>query len=149
MEEKSQQVPELFSNITLKAKKPLDSKYPINPITIGDHLLKKRLDNKKAQREFAVFLSVSTNTISNWENNKPQPNINKLAKIIELLGYDPLKPKENKLSSIIKAYRREKGLSQKKLAKLTGLDEETIIRLEKGGKVWLRTQKIIAKLLND
>ncbi|MEM6803227.1 MAG: helix-turn-helix transcriptional regulator [Bacteroidota bacterium] len=121
----------------------------MNPISIGEHLMKKRLDTRKTQIEIARELGVSANTISNWENNKTQPNVNQLAKIIELLGYDPLKPGEDTLSSRLLAYRRKKGLSQKKIAKILSLDEETVIRIEKGAKAQFRTLEIIEKFLKD
>ncbi|MEL6256103.1 MAG: helix-turn-helix transcriptional regulator [Bacteroidota bacterium] len=139
----------MFSNIILRVPKPLHSKFPYKLKYIGDHLLKHRLDNKKTQKAIARELGVSSNTVSNWENNKTHPGMHPLSKIIKLLGYDPLNPSENTLSCKIIAHRREKGLSQKKFAKLIGLDEETIIRLEKGGRAIQRTLDIVEDFLNQ
>lgn len=137
----------LFIGIKIQVKRPKPSNYPSYPISIGEHLLKKRLDNNKTQKEIASILKISINTLSNWENNKTRPNISQFAKIIEFLGYDPFKPNENTFASRILAYRRRKGLSQKKMAKILSLDEETIIRLEKGAKAQLRTLEIVEKFL--
>ena len=41
--------------------------YPVNPHTIGEHLRKKRIDNRLMQSEVADIIGVSAESIWNWE----------------------------------------------------------------------------------
>ena len=118
--------------VSLKAKKRPDPRYPVNLKTVGDHILKYRLDHKLSQASIANKLGVSNNTISNWENNRTHPRISYLPEIIKMLGYDLVNMEPENISEELIHHRRKNGLSQKRLADLIGIDEETIIRLEKG-----------------
>ena len=44
--------------------------YPINPKTIGEHMRKKRMDNRLMQSEVANIIGVSEESIWNWENGR-------------------------------------------------------------------------------
>jgi len=90
-------------NIQLKASKPIRKPCPKQLITYGDHLRKKRLDLNLSQSQVAKIINVTTDSITNWELNRNEPNLNQVPKIISLLGYTPdisLNP--------IKKYRIEK-----------------------------------------
>ncbi|MFK7921862.1 MAG: helix-turn-helix domain-containing protein [Bacteroidia bacterium] len=114
--------------ISFKVPKPKDIRYPKNLDTIGDHILRFRLDNNLRQKETVAQLGVSVTTLSNWERNQTTPKAMYWPKIISMLGYTPIISSYSPLKSI----RMRKGLSQKKLAHLIGIDEETIIRFEAG-----------------
>jgi DNA-binding XRE family transcriptional regulator len=75
--------------MTLKAQKPLNSAYPLELRTLGDHIRKRRLDLKLFQKEVARLIGVDEVTIWNWENNKVKPTHWRLPKIIKFLGYVP------------------------------------------------------------
>jgi transcriptional regulator with XRE-family HTH domain len=59
-------------------------------ITIGDNLKNKRLQLRLSQLVLAQQLNVRVNTVANWEHRRSIPDICRLPKIIEFLGYDPL-----------------------------------------------------------
>jgi DNA-binding XRE family transcriptional regulator len=113
-------------HIVLKAQKPLKKAYPISLITIGDHIKKKRLDMSLFQKNVAYQIGVTEEAVYNWENNRCNPKIYLLPKIIEFLGYVPFESPKETIGDKIKAYRKEHGLSQRKLAKLLSVDQTTI-----------------------
>jgi transcriptional regulator with XRE-family HTH domain len=76
------------------------------------------MDLKLTQKELADGLGVDKTTIQFWENSQAKPSLAKILKIIEFLGYDPFEGKPENLADKTKAYRRLRGLSQKKLAEL-------------------------------
>jgi len=73
---------------TLKALKP--SKLPQNPVSIGEHIKKRRLEQRFSQKGLAQILGVNECTIWHWENNYYQPQTRFLSKIIEFLEYNPI-----------------------------------------------------------
>jgi len=48
--------------------------YPVNPHTIGEHLRKKRMDNRLMQSEVTNIIGVSEESIWNWENGRTKPS---------------------------------------------------------------------------
>jgi DNA-binding transcriptional regulator YiaG len=74
-------------NIQLKAQKPNNKPYPKELNTYGDHLRKKRLDLNLTQSQVAKIINVTTDTITNWELNRKEPNHKHISKIISFLGY--------------------------------------------------------------
>ena len=48
--------------------------YPVNPMAIGEHIRKKRMDNRLMQSEVADILGVSEESIWNWENGITKPS---------------------------------------------------------------------------
>lgn len=112
--------------ITLKAQKPLKKPYPVTLTTIGDHIKKKRLDRNLFQKDVAALIGVKKESVYNWENNRSQPKISYLPKIIEFLGYMPFDLPKGTIGDKIRVYRKIHGLSQRKFAKLLRIDEATI-----------------------
>ncbi len=121
-----------FCHLTLKAPKPLPSNYPLQLKSLGDHIRKRRLDLKILQKEAAKKIGVDETTIWFWENNRVEPSISFIPKIIGFLGYIPFDTKYNSLGETIITFRRIHGLSQKKLASLIGIDSTTIGSWERG-----------------
>ena len=62
--------------------------YPTNPVTVGEHIRKKRLDDNLIQSDIARIVGVSEATIWNWENST-QPDVKHVPSIIKYLGYAP------------------------------------------------------------
>jgi len=116
--------------VTLSAKKPLPEPYPKTLRTIGDHIRKRRLDLKLFQKDVACILGVDTTSVCNWENNRG-PAINMIPKIIQFLEYNPFNNKFNTLGEKIKWYRKQRGMSQKQLAKRLDVDPTTLARWER------------------
>jgi DNA-binding XRE family transcriptional regulator len=65
--------------------------FPISkePITLGQHLKKKRFGAGIRQSEAAQTLQVSARTLSLWECDRQLPTVPYHARIIKYLGYDP------------------------------------------------------------
>ncbi len=118
--------------ITLKASKPNEKPYPKELVTIGDHIKKKRLDLNLTQNDVAKQIGVKEESVYNWENNRSKPKVYLLPKIIKFLGYVPFKHTNLTFGDKIKSFRREYGLSQRKLAKLWSVDQTTIRDWENG-----------------
>ena len=70
-------------------------------------------------------------TICNWERQHKTPEIRFIARIIDFLGYDPL-PEPTTLPEKVKTHRTRLGLSQRKFAKLLGVDPTTLADWETG-----------------
>ena len=62
--------------------------YPARPVTIGDHIRKKRMDLGLIQREVAEIIGVTESSIWNWKHGvEPEQHHN--PKIIKFLGDIP------------------------------------------------------------
>lgn len=61
-----------FCDVTLNAEKSLNNAFPDKLVTIGDHIKKKRLEQKLTQFEAAQLIGVKECTVWNRENNHSQ-----------------------------------------------------------------------------
>jgi transcriptional regulator with XRE-family HTH domain len=119
--------------LTLKAKKPVHrEKYPDFCRTWGDWIKVRRLGLKLTKRQLSLRFHVDDTTIYLWERNKVRPSLAQIPKIIEFLGRDPFDKFSENLAERIKGFRRQRGLSQKQLAFLLGIDPSTLSHWEKG-----------------
>jgi len=91
-----------FENTTPKPSPP---KYKKNPITIGEHIRKRRVDLGIYQSEVGRHFGVSKDCITNWENGRSVPQISHYPKIISFLGYNSFKNGEKTLGEKTFAYR--------------------------------------------
>jgi len=106
-----------------------------NPQTIGEHLLKVRLEKGLLQKEVAELLNVTVSCIENGEGNKSQPQPRLLPKVIVFLGYFPdLLKNILQLKNPIFLYRVKRELSQRTFAKELGIDPSTLHEVEKNGR---------------
>ena len=103
-----------------------------NPQTIGEHIRKRRQELRLFQSDVAKILDVSEDTITYLENVRSKPQVSHYQNIIKFLCYNPFVIETDTLGERIKMYRLEKGISQKKLAKMVGVDESTILSWEVG-----------------
>lgn len=87
---------------------------------------------KLTKRQLSIKLNVDDVTIYLWEKNKANPSLAQIPKIIEFLGHDPFEKETENLGERIREYRRVHGFSQKKLARLVGINPTTIGAWEKG-----------------
>ena len=97
-----------------------------NPVVIGEHLKKRRLQLRLSQADVAKIFEVCEDSITGWENGRSIPQIQYYPKLIEFLGYNPFPIKTDTLGGRIKKYRIENGLSHKKLGEKIGVDASTI-----------------------
>ena len=105
--------------------------YPEHPKTLGEHLLKRRIESGKKQAEVASELAIDVGTYANWENDRTEPVTRYYPAIFRFLGYDPF-PAPITLAERIASKRRMLGLSLKQAAQLVGVDEGTFLRWERG-----------------
>jgi len=81
----------MICTINLKAPAPPKKGFPIYPLTFGDYLKRKRLEEGLTQTQVADELKVYTSTIDKWERMRIKPNKKSKEKIIQFLGFDPMK----------------------------------------------------------
>jgi DNA-binding XRE family transcriptional regulator len=110
--------------------KPLGTKVLTNPKTIGEKLKNRRLRLGLLQKDVAQIIGVCEDSITLWENNRNEPQVNCYPKIIEFLGYEPFEVDTSTLGGQIKLYRYQNGLSQAEFAKILGVNESTVFHYE-------------------
>ena len=82
-----------FYQRRLKTHKPLQKRtlrlskaYPVNPITVGDHLRKWRIDSGLTIREAGERLAVDASTYNHWESGRFSPGRSQWSKIAAFVG---------------------------------------------------------------
>lgn len=84
-----------------------------------------------SQKELADQFGVEVDTIRNWERNRTAPTLRYLPTVTEFLGYDPGPNEPKNLGEKLLKYRRDRGITQKNLARRVGIDPTTLSRLER------------------
>jgi len=82
------------------------------PVTVGDHIRKRRLELRLLQREAAERIGVTECSVYNWENGVSSPDFRKLPGIIKFLGYNPI-PEPTGAAERWEWRRRSMGMSEK------------------------------------
>lgn len=123
-----------FSHLRLAGPKPLPEDVPDDPVTLGDHLKRRRYEIGLFQREVADRLGVSKETVQNWETGATEPAVRSVPRILEFLEIDTLPGTEPpvRFPDRLRFERRRRGLTQRKLAHRLGVDESTVRGWEKG-----------------
>jgi len=121
-----------FCHFTLKAQKTLPEAYPLELVTIGDHLRKKRLDLKLFQKDVAKIIGCDECSIWNWENNYNIPVLKFIPRIIDFLGYVSYDVSSLTLGERIKIARQSFGMTGRELANELGIHPDTLYSWEKG-----------------
>jgi transcriptional regulator with XRE-family HTH domain len=115
----------------LKAKKPRSEAYPVALNTYGNHLRARRCDLGLLQRQVAEEIGVDETSVFNWENNRVEPAVRFIPRIIQLLGYCPYTP-ALPTTGWLKLIRQSLGYSQERMAEALGIDASTWRRWEAG-----------------
>ncbi len=113
-----------FTRIVIKSPK-LKRKLP-EPETLGEHIRRRREELKLYQRELAERLGVDHLTVHNWETGKTRPGVAHFPALIAFLGYDPGQPAKRKVAALLKAKRRQLGLTQREVARLLDVDPSIV-----------------------
>ena len=92
------------------------------------------MDLKLLQSDIAKILNVSPDSITYWENNRSQPQVNYFPRIIEFLGFFPFEFDTSTFIGKLKSYRFGNGLSHKRLGKILNVDATTIRGWESGAR---------------
>lgn len=109
--------------------------YEDDPQTIGEHIRKKRVESKLLQREVAVQLNVSEDTLTYWENERTLPQIHHFPAIISFLGYYPLDHETESLGGKLRQIRHCLGLNVKQCAVMLQVSIDAVKRWECGKPV--------------
>ena len=138
-----------FTKFDITVCKPIDSRHFKNPKTIGNKLRNRRLELGLLQKDVATIMDVSEDTVTNWENERVEPQINYYPKIIQFLTYFPFEINTSTLGGKIKKYRFEHGLKQEEFAKKLGITQGSVMHYERGNhNPKPRILKKINRLLN-
>ena len=117
------------------------------PISVGDHIRKRRLELGLLQKEAAQRLAVNPWTVLNWEKGHTKPPVSAMPAIFQFLGYDPY-PEPRTLPERLLAKRREMGWSIRQAANHLKVDSGTWANWERGQTVFYRRHRaLIAKML--
>lgn len=106
-----------FSRLAQTVKKPPTIGYPWHPQTLGEQILKRRLDLGLSQIEVARMLNLGPQTISRWECGTHIPQIKHYPQIIKFLDYYPFPADESDKEDRITRYRYINGISKKRFSK--------------------------------
>jgi len=117
------------SNSTCKIEIPLKIPTPPEltqePVTLGDHLRRRRLELELYQKDVAIQIGVTASTIWNWENGWSSIALGYMPKIIKFLGYNPV-PCPDDLMERLAWYKLVKGLPLEELGAEMGRDPEQL-----------------------
>ena len=106
--------------------------YPKNPTTIGEHLIKRRMDLNWSKRDVSRYLGIGFNTLYTWESGRHTPYITYLGRIREFLGYSVWHFDTTTLSGRILEYRHRHGLTAEQFGKLVGVSISAVRSWELG-----------------
>jgi transcriptional regulator with XRE-family HTH domain len=95
-----------------------------DPITLGDHLRRRRFELGLNQKDIAAQIGVTTSTIWNWEHNWTI-DLRYFPRIIKFLGYNPI-PCPDDLMEKLDWYKQVNGLTFKDLGAEMGRDPEQL-----------------------
>ena len=135
-----------YTRISLKSLIP--KPYDFTPVSVGDHIRRKRLQLGLFQREVAQQLGVNPWTIMNWERGHTEPPITAFPVIFEFLGYDPF-PEPETISEHLIAKRRAMGWSIKEAAECVSVDPGTWGGWERGRTILYRQHRAVVTQLLD
>ena len=135
-----------FCPLRLGGAKPREiaACYPTSLDDVGDHIRKARLDRGITQRQAARQLGILPTTLCDWERHRTGPRVFHFPAVVRFLGYNPLATSRD-LGSQVRAARWAVGLSRIQLARRLGLDAGTIVRVERGRRVWRRNRRVLEK----
>jgi len=94
---------------------------------IGDQIRARRRRLGLLQKEVAAKIGVTEDAVRFWESGLTVPGIAQMPAVFDFLDRQPPKPSEFETwGEEIKWHRMVKGLSQKSMSQLLGVDEKTI-----------------------
>jgi len=118
------------------------------PVTLSDHLRRRRLELGLYQKDVAIQIGVTTSTIWNWEHGWTV-DLRFMPRIIDFLGYNPI-PCPDAIMGRLGWYRDVNGLSLEHLGAEMGRDPEQLADWLSGRhKPCRRNQKEIEEFLSD
>jgi len=92
---------------------PLLGELTCDPVTLGDHLRRRRIELELYQKDIAARLGVTISTVWNWENTG-SVDLRFIPRVIDFLGYNPTSQPEDLLERLA-WYKQVNGLSLESL----------------------------------
>jgi transcriptional regulator with XRE-family HTH domain len=135
-----------FCHFACKTQNPAPIGYPEELVTLGDHLKARRLDLGLLQKDVARLLNAHVHSVINWEQNRCEPSLKYIPRIIEFLGYAPMSLIPHDWGGRIKFCRKINGLSQKDLARQLGINPSTLAKWEQDKR--LPCKETVERLTN-
>lgn len=125
--------------------------YDFVPKTIGEHILKRRLERGLYQKDVAKVLGVNPWTVLNWEKGRTEPTVSNIPALIQFLGYDPAPPEtDTSIADRLKAKRRVLGIEHREAARIMGVDPCTWLAWENGGRILMEEhRRMVARFLDS
>jgi transcriptional regulator with XRE-family HTH domain len=105
--------------------------YPHEPLTLGQQIRRRRLDQGLTQRTLAERLGCYAETVVAWERDESEPLARRWPAIEAALG-PGLVPERDGLPGRVRAARLRLGLTQKQVAARARLDSRTVRNVETG-----------------
>jgi len=103
---------------------PLLEEFTREPVTLGDHLRRRRIELGLYQKDIAARLGVTISTVWNWENTG-SVDLRFIPRVINFLGYSPI-PQPEGLLERLSWYKQINGLSLERLGVEMGRDPEQL-----------------------
>jgi len=119
-----------FLPLTLRSEKPKPDQYPSEIVTLGDHIRAVRIDRNLLQKDVALLLGVSTESVIHWELGQHEPHFPVLPCVMDFLGYCPYEPAPQWGARLLAIRQKRFGWSQEKMAREIGIDPSTLSRIE-------------------
>lgn len=115
-----------FYKKPVQVRKPYRIKHPIELLTLGDHVRKKRIESSLLQKDVATIFKVCEDTITGWESGRTKPEVRYYPAIVRFLGYSPFELPDDTLAKQVKHYRYQHGLTPREFGKLVSVDASTV-----------------------
>ena len=132
--------------VVLKCPKPICG-YPLELLTVADHLRKRRLDLGLAKVAAGRRLGIGPWTYTRWVSGQMTIKVHYYPARIVFLGYNPL-PEARSIAEAVRRERMTRGLPRWALARKLGIQYEgTIQRIEEGAAVSARCLKKVCAAL--
>jgi DNA-binding XRE family transcriptional regulator len=110
--------------IVIPLKIPAPPELTEDPVTLGDHLRRRRLELGLHQKDVAAQIGVTASTIWNWEHGWTiDPRY--IPRVIDFLGFNPI-PCPDDLLERVAWYKQVNGLTLKQLGAEMGRDPEQV-----------------------
>lgn len=94
------------------------------PVTLGDHLRRRRLELGLYQKDVAIQIGVTASTIWNWEHGWTV-DLCFIPRVIAFLGYNPI-PCPDDVIERLAWYKQVNGLTLEQLSTEMGRDPEQL-----------------------
>lgn len=119
------------------------------PATVGEHVLRKRLEDRLDRKQLGVRLGVDEYTLMNWELGRTKIiPARSMPAIAAYLGYNP-EPKPEGVGAQLRWKRRSLGWTARQAAKWNLVDPSTWEAWEKvdGWPAYLRCRELLGAFL--